>query len=90
VRSLPARPATAAGALQSSLSKLQITRQDATTYGAEYGLQSSLSKRPVQRIGNHVFCMDPQHNPYYNCTEHGTYLLREAISQKNGKRPAWA
>lgn len=58
------------------------TGKEATTYGATYATGT------VHRIGNHVFGVDPSNSPYYNRKEHGTYLLREAITQKNSKLPS--
>ena len=42
----------------------------------------------VNRIGGHTFGMDPEHSKYYNRTEHGTYLIREALNQRTGTLPA--
>lgn len=58
--------------------------KEATTYGANFSTQT------VHRIGNHVFGVDPSNNPYYNRREHGTYLLREAMTQKSSNLPSWA
>lgn len=76
------------GALGSMPSTSRPSGKEATSYGADFSQPST--KRQLNRIGNHVFGMDPAHNPYYNWTEHGTYLLREAITQKTGKLPPWA
>jgi hypothetical protein len=44
----------------------------------------------MNRIGGHVFGMDPEHNKYYNRTEHGTHLIREALNQRQAALPRWA
>lgn len=59
--------------------KGRLSGKDATTYGATYKTGT------VHRIGNHVFGVDPSNNPYYNRKEHGTYLIREAITQRSSK-----
>lgn len=87
VRTLP-RPHTAIGT-QSVPSKSRPTGKDQTSYGASFS-RNIQSARPMHRIGAHIFGNNPEHDPYYNRTEHGTYLLREAISQKPGKAPSWA
>jgi hypothetical protein len=80
-RSWPSRPATAAAA---EPGKLSASSKLATTYG------STFRGSQLHRIGNHLFTEDPAHNKYYNRTEHGSFLIREALNQKNAKLPAWA
>eukprot|EP00892_Ulva_mutabilis_P001205 jgi/Ulvmu1/11085/UM007_0267.1 len=74
-----ARPQTAPAP-----SKGRASGKDATTYGATFSTGAS------HRIGNHVFGLDPSNNPYYNRREHGTHLIRQAITQKSSKLPSWA
>ena len=57
-----------------------------SSYGSAF---APLSQRS-HRIGGHIFGPDPAHDKYYNRTEHGTYLVRDALNQRTGGLPAWA
>lgn len=87
IRTLP-RPHTAIGT-QSLPAKSGRAGKEETSYGADFS-STIASARPMHRIGAHVFGNDPANDAYYNRKEHGTYLLREALSQKPGKAPSWA
>ena len=80
-RTSPQRPSTAA-----TLGRLKAQGRNESTGNSfvSTGLQGSY------RLGAHVFGPDPEHNKYYNRTEHGTYLIREALNQRTGSLPAWA
>jgi len=79
-KSWPGRPSTAA-----TLGKLQAQGRN----GAGDATQFRDGDR-VNRIGGHVFGMEPERSKYYNRTEHGTYLIREALNQRTGTMPSWA
>lgn len=86
VRTLP-RPHSAVGT-QCLPCKSRASGKEDTSYGADFS-STTASGRPMHRIGAHVFGNDAYNDMYYNRTERGTYLIREAISQKPGKAPSW-
>lgn len=56
--------------------------------GAAESATSFRSGERVNMIGGHTFGMDPERSKYYNRTEHGTYLIREALNQRSGTVPS--